>query len=700
MDKPSHKNKNQNMNLLDKYSTRFLLIVILLIGFGLRAYFAQELHPNTEEFYSMLASEAVQNSGLPILPSGLFYTHGFLYSIINGAYIGILKSIGGGWLPEPIHYPYRIPSLYFSVLAIALIYRLGREWFSPFVGLIAAGLLAIAPDMVLWGSLVRMYSLLILLIPLLVYTSYKMISSPSTTLRWQLMTLLVLVATFMSHFLTILFIPPMIIGIGIFAWFQKKSKGYSWILNKNFLFLWSVVIVATISGSVLLQSRSAPPTSLTSTSTGVVIPNLSLSTIVNLISSQLNVSSNLSTAPQFLAEVMWKYPFYSAIFVIVFLGGVNLLITWIFPGLRKRIVFDNRYKMLFLFVVTLGPILELTFFVADYRRNPKYLIIFWPLLFLLVGFAVESILFPKSKEYFYPILRKQWFYSVMIVAIIIIFGRLGKPRFERFLYFNPAAYEEAFSFVKGQLQPEDIVVTPYAAAAGLYLGKLDYFAGGLGSNAAILNQGDNHSIDRYMGSPWIGTGKQFQNLLIHNKQTWFIVSDIIYDHYFKGDWHFVQQQNMELVWKEDSAIIFHSKGQGILLPDAPKNTLESNLGDLVQLHGFTSSTDNSVYRIYLFWNVLSPLSDRLTQFVHIRNEKGETIAQADFEPLNGEYPTTLWKQGETVVDVVDIPISADLPSGEYRVLAGLYRWDTLERIPVINDATGENAVQLEIITIP
>jgi hypothetical protein len=53
-----------------------------------------------------------------------------------------------------------------------------------------------------------------------------------------------------------------------------------------------------------------------------------------------------------------------------------------------------------------------------------------------------------------------------------------------------------------------------------------------------------------------------------------------------------------------------------------------------------------------------------------------------------------------VVDVVGIPISADLPSGEYRVLAGLYRWDTLERIPVINDTTGENAVQLEIITIP
>ena len=94
------------------------------------------------------------------------------------------------------------------------------------------------------------------------------------------------------------------------------------------------------------------------------------------------------------------------------------------------------------------------------------------------------------------------------------------------------------------------------------------------------------------------------------------------------------------------------------------------------------------------------MTNNFTQFVHIRNEYGETVAQADFEPLNGQYPTTLWKPGETVVDVVDIPIPADLPFGEYRVLAGLYQWDTLERIPVINDTTGENAVRLEIITIP
>ena len=40
-----------------------------------------------------------------------------------------------------------------------------------------------------------------------------------------------------------------------------------------------------------------------------------------------------------------------------------------------------------------------------------------------------------------------------------------------------------------------------------------------------------------------------------------------------------------------------------------------------------------------------------------------------------------------------------MAAGEYRVLAGLYRWDTLERLPVTDDTTGENAVELERVQV-
>jgi hypothetical protein len=418
-----------------------------------------------------------------------------------------------------------------------------------------------------------------------------------------------------------------------------------------------------------------------------------------LISRQLGFVSDWRTALEFLAEIVRKHPFNLVLFVIILIGVIAWSVMWIFPNLRGTISDDFRYKMLFLFIVSLGPLLELTLFVTAYRRDPRYLVPFWPLMFLLVASTSECIFPVRSKVLTNLVAKKQWVAPLIASVIVVAFLGLGIPQIAKRLYSNPAAYEKAFSFVKEQWQPEDIVLTPYSAAGGLYLGRVDYFAADIGADAALLKRGDDRSVDRYWGASWIGTGKQFQDLLRQSGRVWFVASETVYDNYFRGEWHFVEQQNMELVWRDDAALVYRSRAQGIPLPDKPEHILDANLDNLVQLHGYTSAVTGSAYRVFLFWSVLSPIPNDFTQFVHIRNENGETVAQADFEPLEGQYSTTLWKMGETVVDVVDIPIPADLSAGQYRVLAGLYRWDTLERIPVVNDTTGENAVQLEIITI-
>jgi len=54
----------------------------------------------------------------------------------------------------------RYLSLLFGVLSVALLYRLGRDWFSPLVGTIAALLMATSPYMVWYAQETKMYSLL------------------------------------------------------------------------------------------------------------------------------------------------------------------------------------------------------------------------------------------------------------------------------------------------------------------------------------------------------------------------------------------------------------------------------------------------------------------------------------------------------------------------------------------------------------
>ena len=691
---------------LRNLSTRTALILILLVGFGWRSLFMREHHPYTDEFVSMLASQGVQNSGLPILPSGLFYTHGFLYSMLNGSYVGLLRFIGLGFLPESFQFPYRIPSLFFSLLAMAVLYRIGRDWFGPITGLMAAGMLAVAPEAVLWGAMVRMYSLTMLMIPLLAFVTYKTMSAPPQhRTTWQITLALTLAAAFMSHFITVLFLPPLLLGVALLTWRMIVLKGRPWFLTMKSILIWGLIIAAAAGGSALLQSRSVPPNSANFTGAGAAVDDVSLATITNLIGSQINLAPDWTSVNKFVTRIIWGYSFDSrfnaTLFLTLGLGSLTLLLLGAIPRLRRLMLSEQSWKLLFLFVVALGPLIELIFFVAPYRQTPRYFLPFWPLVFLLFGAMIGVILTALARWIGATRLSsgQTWGLSLGVLAIIALFARAAGPEIAGYMY-STTSYDQGFRFIKQHWQPGDIILTPYSAASGMYLGQVDYFAADVGAEVALLNSGQQANVDRYWGAPLLSRGRDLQSLLRTHPRVWFVVMDWLYSGYFQADWHFVQQQNMKLVWSSQSTKVYLNDAQGITLPEAPAQILNTSLGDSVQLQGYTSSVIGSVYRLFLFWKVMSPVRDDLTQFVHVRNQRGETIAQADVLPLNGQYPTSSWQIGETVIDVIDIPIPPDLPPDEYRIFAGLYRWDTLERLIVIDDASGENAVEIETLKIP
>lgn len=59
----------------------------------------------------------------------------------------------------------------------------------------------------------------------------------------------------------------------------------------------------------------------------------------------------------------------------------------------------------------------------------------------------------------------------------------------------------------------------------------------------------------------------------------------------------------------------------------------------------------------------------LTQLVHVIDAAGNVVAQSDGQPAR---PTTSWRAGEVITDRRSVTLPADLPPGEYSVLAGLY----------------------------
>ena len=88
----------------------------------------------------------------------------------------------------------------------------------------------------------------------------------------------------------------------------------------------------------------------------------------------------------------------------------------------------------------------------------------------------------------------------------------------------------------------------------------------------------------------------------------------------------------------------------------------------------------------LYWQSLAPMRDDYTVFAHLLDPNGKIVAQADHQPQDGQYPTSIWDMGEQVRDDFSIHIPSDLPAQEYRLEIGWYDVKTARRL-ILNDGT-------------
>jgi hypothetical protein len=109
--------------------------------------------------------------------------------------------------------------------------------------------------------------------------------------------------------------------------------------------------------------------------------------------------------------------------------------------------------------------------------------------------------------------------------------------------------------------------------------------------------------------------------------------------------------------------------------------LDADFGGQVRLAGYTF--DSAAARLRLVWqaapHAAAPhIPADYTVFVHVVDAAGQRLAGADAQP---PVPTSQWGRGEVIVDERSLSL-AGLPAGDYRVVVGLYRPDTGERLPV------------------
>jgi hypothetical protein len=136
----------------------------------------------------------------------------------------------------------------------------------------------------------------------------------------------------------------------------------------------------------------------------------------------------------------------------------------------------------------------------------------------------------------------------------------------------------------------------------------------------------------------------------------------------------------------------------------PPEVLHLQVGSDTRLLGYAldrrSARPGEALLLTLWWQALDAPGEERSVLVHLLDAQGTLITQADGAPARGGWPTSLWRSGDTVLDSRNVALPPDLPVGDYTLAFGIYRWPSLERLPLRNgDVELADAVVRVPITI-
>ena len=119
----------------------------------------------------------------------------------------------------------------------------------------------------------------------------------------------------------------------------------------------------------------------------------------------------------------------------------------------------------------------------------------------------------------------------------------------------------------------------------------------------------------------------------------------------------------------------------------PTTFINVRVADDVAMVGYTllpaRPKPGDTVDLIIWWRSLRDGLDERSVLVHLVDAAGTKRAQADGPPAAGTMPTGKWRAGLTIVDARRLTLPVDLPSGDYTLLVGMYRWPSLERLPLV-----------------
>ena len=489
---------------LETFKTHCAIIFLLITGFIIRIYDLGMHSFWLDEAISSIAAMAFLEKGTPILQSGLLYDRGILNTFLIAS---SFKIFGVN------EFAARLPSVLFGTLTIVLVYIIGSKWGNQRVGIIAAFLVAFSVWEIAWSRQARMYQQLQFFYILSLYLFYGFIQNKN--LKNVVLLFFSVLGAIMSHVfgyaLIVVFLSYLVVS-------ALKERNSLEIMEKR-----TIALVLLIFGA-----------------------SLALAYYIGVIQSVLKTDIN-----------------YYNTYIGILKRDMGIFLFLAVPGGTVLVNRDWK-KGLLLIAALVIPLYFIFFHVL--LLGTRYLYFVVPILFILIGYfldfvvdclgysfsGIRDFLMRKKvcqtdaeKNAYVNIIRKlrDFFNSrscCRVTANIVVF-----LLFISAIYFSPAFtftpkerydlganapqsnFRDAYMYVKGNMQPDDVIVSAWTPPSQFYLGKSDYWLAfnvvGTGIDAFVVG---NTSREIYTNATVIQNVGMLENVTEKHERGWIVVDNL------------------------------------------------------------------------------------------------------------------------------------------------------------------------------
>ncbi|HUX87842.1 MAG TPA: glycosyltransferase family 39 protein, partial [Chloroflexota bacterium] len=579
----------------------------------------------------------------------------------------------GGWRPlvGVSAFSLRYFSAFFSTLSVPLTLILARRFLRPAAAYLAAVLVAISPFQLYYAQEVVMYSLLGALALLSSWLLLRWAAHPN--LGVVLLQSVLYGAMAYTHYAGLFVLAThvaIVIVSWLFGWLRPRDLAggvsveapvfsrrwvWSWVGGVLLFLPWMATHVHAMASNV------AGGTSRT-------IIDLLAITFTDLSFGNA-IAAHLDAGIPFEAEVL-QHLAWASLLLPVF------CILAIFPrrqGGRWRVSWDHLVAFLHA-VVPFAVLLVLVQFTRDFVSRYGFPATFW---FPIVAVA--------GLWYLRPVLR--W----LGVAALVLSCAWGGLLYFVHPGFARLDFRDAVAYIVQHRQPGDavIVTAPYVAST------FDYYA------ASVAGALPRTPLPAKVPMNVSQTQQTLSQLDDSSQRLWLLRWQDYYadPHRVIANWlgaHAIHELTLNFPDGLAVELWLTRPPLRATLPPGTRPT-SAEIGHIVHLLGLASRRGlDGPLVVTFYWQLSAPLTDDYTVFVHLADQSGQRIAQADALPYGGQYSTTRWPVGPIVEDIHQISLPNCLRPGTYRLDVGFYVLKTMHRL----GAPGDDTFHLSVVVPP